>query len=84
MKKLICLVLCLFLVLCSFAAIAEVDFFAKYDEPVTVTSVKNLGAGNLDFPEGDSIDDNVWTREYLEDLNINLMCLCLTYVKMFV
>ena len=26
----------------------------------------------MEFPEGDSIDDNVWTRKFLEDLNIQV------------
>jgi putative aldouronate transport system substrate-binding protein len=46
--------------------------FGKYDPPVEVTAVKNLGAGNLLFPPGDSIDNNVWTRYYEEVLGIKL------------
>ena len=40
---------------------AEGDLSARYDEPVEISSVKNLGAG-MQFPEGDSLEDNVWTR----------------------
>ena len=47
-------------------------YFEKYSQTVTVTSVKNLGGGTMEFPEGDSIDDNVWTRKFLEDLNIQV------------
>lgn len=51
---------------------AAVDPFGKYPEPVTITSVKDLGQANLDFPEGDSLDNNVWTRYFEEHLNIVL------------
>lgn len=53
-------------------------FFEKYPETITITSVKNLGGGTLDFPEGDSIEDNVWTRKYLEDLNVQVKYLWTT------
>jgi putative aldouronate transport system substrate-binding protein len=46
--------------------------FGKYDPPIEITAVKNLGAGNLLFPQGDSIDNNVWTRYYEEVLGIKL------------
>lgn len=52
--------------------------FEKYAEPITITSVKNLGAGNLDFPEGDDIENNVWTREYKDTLNIDVKLLWTT------
>lgn len=51
---------------------AEEPGLGKYDPPIEITSVKNLGSGNLDFPEGDSIDDNVWTRYYEEVLGIKV------------
>jgi putative aldouronate transport system substrate-binding protein len=44
----------------------------KYSTPVEVTAVKNLGGGNLLFPPGDSIDNNVWTRYYEEVLGIKI------------
>ncbi|MDR1024834.1 MAG: extracellular solute-binding protein [Treponema sp.] len=46
--------------------------FGRYDPPVEITAVKNLGAGNLLFPPGDSIDNNVWTRYYEEVLGIKV------------
>jgi ABC-type glycerol-3-phosphate transport system substrate-binding protein len=46
--------------------------FGKYNPSVEVTEVKNLGAGNLLFPPGDSIDNNVWTRYYEEVLGIKI------------
>jgi putative aldouronate transport system substrate-binding protein len=46
--------------------------FGKYSAPIEVTAVKNLGGGNLLFPPGDSIDSNVWTRYFQEQLGINL------------
>lgn len=59
------------------AAVADGPF-EKYADPVTITSVKNLGAGNLDFPEGDDINNNVWTREYKDALNIDVKLLWTT------
>ena len=41
---------------------ASENAFAKYDETVEISSVKKLGASGLDFPEGDSLEDNVWSR----------------------
>jgi putative aldouronate transport system substrate-binding protein len=46
--------------------------FGKYNPPIEVTAVKNLGASNLLFPIGDSIDNNVWTRYFEEVLGIRL------------
>ena len=40
--------------------------FTPYEETVEISSVKNLGSGVLEFPEGDSLEDNAWTR-YLEE-----------------
>ena len=51
---------------------ASENAFAKYDETVEISSVKNLGASGLDFPEGDSLEDNVWSRYLEETLNIKL------------
>ncbi len=48
------------------------DPFGRYDETVTISSVKNLGVAPLEFPEGDSLKDNVWTRYYKENLNIEI------------
>ncbi len=50
---------------------ADADPFGRYDELVEITSVKNLGAG-IEFPEGDSLEDNVWTRYLEETLNIRV------------
>jgi putative aldouronate transport system substrate-binding protein len=44
----------------------------KYTPPIEVTAVKNLGAGNLLFPPGDSINNNVWTRYFEETLGIKV------------
>lgn len=51
---------------------------SKYPEPIEITAVKSLGAGTLDFPEGDSIDNNVWTRYYSDVLNIKVRYLWTT------
>ena len=55
------------------AGTAEADkFFGGYDPMITITSVKNLGSAGLTFPEGDSLEDNVWTRYYEEVLGIKI------------
>ncbi|MDR0668480.1 MAG: extracellular solute-binding protein [Treponema sp.] len=46
--------------------------FGAYTPPIELTAVKNLGAGNLLFPPGDSIDNNVWTRYYQEVLGVKV------------
>ena len=64
-----------------FAATAfasEADPFGKYETPVQITTVKNLGSGALDFPAGDSIENNVWTRYYEEVLGIKIKFLWTT------
>lgn len=43
----------------------------KYDETVEITSVRSVGA-SIVFNEGDSIEDNIWTRTALEEYNIKL------------
>ncbi|MDR2900221.1 MAG: extracellular solute-binding protein [Treponema sp.] len=48
------------------------DPFGKYAEPVTISMVKNLGVAPLEFAEGDSLEDNVWTRYYKDNLNIEI------------
>ena len=50
---------------------ADADPFGRYDELVEISSVKNLGAG-IEFPEGDSLENNVWTRYLEETLNIRV------------
>lgn len=44
---------------------------AKYPEPVTVTTVRELNSG-AKFQEGVTLADNVWIKSYKEDLNINV------------
>ena len=63
---------------CAAGAAEAVDPFGKYDTPVVVTAVKALGAGTLDFPPGDSIEDNVWIRKYAEALNVQVKWLWTT------
>lgn len=43
----------------------------RYSETVEITSVRSVGA-SLVFNEGDSIEDNIWTRTALEEYNIKL------------
>lgn len=47
------------------------DPFEKYDPPITVTTVHTANDGAFWFPEGDSIDDNIYTRRFSEELGIN-------------
>lgn len=47
------------------------DPFGKYEEPIMLTAVRYLQDG-IEFAEGESIENNVWSREYLETLGIEL------------
>lgn len=54
-------------------ALAEEDFSAqRYDEEVTVTQGMVLLTGYV-YPEGDTIDDNAWTRLWKERYNLNVV-----------
>lgn len=46
------------------------DPFGKYETPVKVSMVHSANDGAFWFPEGDSIDNNVYTRRYKETLGI--------------
>ena len=43
----------------------------RYDSPVTVTAVRYLPT-IVQFPEGDDVENNVWTRAFEEKLNIKI------------
>ncbi len=60
------------------ALASEADPFGKYETPIEITAVKNLGSGALEFPQGDSIENNVWTRKYEEALGIKVRFLWTT------
>lgn len=47
------------------------DPLEKYDPEITVTTVHTGNDGGFWFPEGDSIEDNIYTRRYKEQLGIN-------------
>ena len=47
------------------------DPFEKYDPPIDVTMVHSGSDGAFWFPEGDSIDSNIYTRTYSERLGVN-------------
>lgn len=51
---------------------ADDKVFTPYEETVVISTVKDLGQGALEFPEGDSLEDNVWTRYLKDTLNIEL------------
>ena len=50
----------------------EVDIWAPYDETVTLTTVKT-DFSYIEYPEGDDIDNNLWTRTYQDRFNINVV-----------
>lgn len=50
----------------------EIDIWAAYDEPVTITTIKSE-LSSIIYPEGEDINDNSWTREYQKRFNINLV-----------
>lgn len=50
---------------------APTDLLGKYDPPITITAYRSLNE-NTTFPEGDSIEENVWIRTYAEELGIIL------------
>jgi len=47
------------------------DFMGKYDSPITITAARSLN-DNVTFKEGDSLEDNIWTRTYEDELGIIL------------
>lgn len=49
----------------------DIGPLTKYDEPITVTSVR-IVPENWTFKEGEDISNNVWTEAYKNDLNVNL------------
>jgi putative aldouronate transport system substrate-binding protein len=51
----------------------EVDYaFGAYKEPITIHTVTAPHAA-AQYPEGDDITNNVWTRAYKEKFNINVV-----------
>lgn len=44
--------------------------FGKYADPVTISVVKDLGQAAQMFKDGDSLEDNVWTRYFEDAFNI--------------
>lgn len=49
----------------------SLDPLGKYDPPIEVTAVRNLPT-SIQFREGESITNNVWSREYEEKLGIKI------------
>ncbi len=73
MKQWLSLLLVLMLAMaCMPVAMAENDPLAPYPETIVVTASKDLGANSPTFPEGDSLENNVWTRLYKDALNIDV------------
>lgn len=53
------------------AAAAKADPIGKYDPPIDVTAVKLVDAATK-FADGETIENNVWTKAYEEKLGIKL------------
>ncbi|MCD9024228.1 extracellular solute-binding protein [Cohnella silvisoli] len=53
------------------AAPEEIDPLGKYDTPIEISTARGI-TGSMKFPAGDTIDNNVWTRSYLEDMGIKV------------
>ena len=72
-KLLLALVLCLSLILPAFIATAEEEneYLKPYDEPITVTWSVPTSAVQQFF-NGDTYENNVWSRLIKERLNINI------------
>lgn len=50
----------------------ELDIWAPYPETVTITTVTSEYA-SAGYPEGDDITNNVWTRAYKDEFNVELV-----------
>ncbi len=82
-KRFLSFVICLGLIL-SIAACAKVpstteptqqsssgaDKYGRYDPPINVTLVHTADDGAFWFPEGDSMENNIYTRRYEHELGI--------------
>ena len=64
MKRLMAISLTLMLLLCSVSALAETS-------PVIINVGRSVDP-NQGYVNGDTIDDNLWYREYLTRLNIDV------------
>jgi putative aldouronate transport system substrate-binding protein len=59
-------------------ATAAAEPFGKYPETIEVTAVRSLGATGLELPEGDTLENNIWSRTYEEVLGIRIKYLWTT------
>lgn len=57
--------------------VEAIDPMGKYDPPIEITSVRDLNPSTL-FKPGESIENNVWTREYEQILGIKIKYLWTT------
>src|SRR5690606_5099577 len=48
-----------------------IDPLGKYDPPVAITTVRGAAEG-VEFPVGQSLEDNIWITSYREELGIDL------------
>jgi putative aldouronate transport system substrate-binding protein len=71
MKKLLIFLLIVAVALTLCAGVAAES--AKFDPPITITAVRIApNPATTSYLEGDSPENNVWTRRYLEEWGINL------------
>ena len=70
MKQWFSLLLALIMIVSCVPAMA--DPLGAYADTVVITSSKDLGANSPTFPEGDSLENNVWTRLYKDALNVEV------------
>lgn len=66
------LALAMCLTIVSISSAEEVDIWAAYAEPVTISTVTSEYA-SATYPEGDDCTNNVWTRAYKERFNIDVV-----------
>ncbi|MBB6670111.1 extracellular solute-binding protein [Cohnella nanjingensis] len=53
-------------------SLEKIDPMGKYDPPITVTSIRPDLGTNYKYDAGETIDNNVWTKAYQDDLGINI------------
>ncbi len=51
---------------------AAPDPFGKYSPPIEVSTITTTITSDIKFPEGDTPENNIWTRTYFDELGIKL------------
>lgn len=71
MKKLLCMLLAICTLMTMSLALAEEPGLTPYEEPVVIRQGQVVGQG-VTLPEGQTIEDNLFTRLIKENLNIEI------------